>query len=268
MQDGLSFEDFKNQNGMTFWWASEVAVMLGYADLRSFAPVINRATKAFTTLGVDVFENIIKHRRQINGVELDDYKMSRFACYVAAMNGDPRKPRVAAMQAYFAVQTHLFEEQYKNGSQVDRLIIREDIREAYKSLSATADASGVRDYARFANAGYLGMYNMLNVQLAERRGVPKQRIFDTMGRTELAANLFRITQTEERIKSQGVRGQERLEQTHRDVGREIRRIVINNTGAPPEQLPQEQNLPDVKKAIKRSHTDLKKIDANQNKNNK
>lgn len=268
MQDGLSFEDFKNQNGMTFWWASEVAVMLGYADLRSFAPVINRATKAFTTLGVDVFENIIKHRRQINGVELDDYKMSRFACYVAAMNGDPRKPQVAAMQAYFAVQTHLFEEQYKNGSQVDRLIIREDIREAYKSLSATADASGVRDYARFANAGYLGMYNMLNVQLAERRGVPKQRIFDTMGRTELAANLFRITQTEERIKSQGVRGQERLEQTHRDVGREIRRIVINNTGAPPEQLPQEQNLPDVKKAIKRSHTDLKKIDANQNKNNK
>lgn len=252
----LSFEDFKNENGITFWWASEYMIMLGYKSLQSFQKVIDRATKALISLGIDHYDNIIRTDRDGE----PDYKLTRFACYLIAMNGDPKKPEVAIAQAYFAAQTRKFEVYVENNTDIERVLIRDEIKEGNKSLSSAAKDAGVEDYAKFTNAGYLGMYNMYNVQLANRRGVDKNKLFESMGRTELAANLFRITQTEERIKSKGIRGQRALEQTHHDVGSEVRKIIIENTGRKPEQLPQEKAIPDVKKTLKREFKEMKKID--------
>ena len=264
----LTFEDFKNQNGITYWWASEFMLMLGYADMGSFKKVIDRATKAFISLNIDHYENIIRVERDIDGKCIPDYKLTRFACYLIAMNGDPKKPEVAMVQAYFATQTRQFELYIEKQSDVERLLFRDEIKEGNKSLNSAAHQAGVEDYAKFTNAGYRGMYNMLNVQLARRRGVDKNKLFETMGRTELAANLFRITQTEERIKSQSIHGQDALEGTHFEVGREVRDIIIKNTGRKPEQLPQERQIPEVKKALKSEFKEMKKIDKKRNQKNK
>jgi len=246
--NGLSFEDFKNQNGFVYWWASDLMLMLGYDNIKSFRKVIERATKALISLGIDHYENIQHTIR--DDTQKEDFKLTRFACYIVSMNADPKKPEAAQAQAYFAQQTRAFELVVQGNENIDRILIREEIKEGHKSLYSTAKKSGVDDYAKFTNAGYRGMYNMLNVELARRRNVDKDFLFDTMGRTELAANLFRMTQTEERIKSKNVRGQGMLEQTHYDVGREVREIVQKNTGKNPEALPQEKELPEVRKELK------------------
>lgn len=257
----LSFEDFKNQNGITYWWASELAIMLGYASLSSFQGVINKTTKAFISLSIPHYENIISQSREVDGHLITDFKLTRFACYLLAMNANPKKVEVAQAQAYFATQARAFEVLMEaNSNEIERLAYREEISESYKSLSSAAKAAGVEDYAKFQNAGYLGMYNMENWKLSKKRGIEKSKIYETMGRTELAANLFRQTQTEERIKLQNVRGQKSLEKTHFDVGREVRDMVRRNTGKSPEHLEQEREIPEIKKELKQGHTALKKID--------
>lgn len=232
----LSFEDFKNENGIVFWWASELMLMLGYDDLKVFLKVINKATKAFLSLGINHYENIIYTERQIGGQATPDFKLTRFACYLVAINADSRKTEVAKIQAYFADTLCKFEVFIKGNDEMDRLLFREEIKEGNKALSSTVFKAGVEDFAKFNNAGYLGMYNMMNFQLANKRKTETGKLLETMGRTELAANLFRITQTEERIKSKGVRGQEALEKTHYDVGKEVRKIIIENSGKAPENL--------------------------------
>lgn len=256
----LDFEDFRNQNGIIFWWASELMLMLGYEDMNSFRKVIDKATKAFISLGIDHYENIIYVERDIEGEKKPDFKLTRFACYITVMNANPQKEQVARMQAYFAMQARAFEVYIQDGNDIDRLIIRDEIKEGNKSLSSAAYNAGVEDFAKFNNSGYRGMYNMMNYQLAKKRNCDKGKLFETMGRTELAANLFRITQTEERIKSKGITGQASLEQTHYDVGREVRNIVIKNTGRTPENLPQEKELPNVRKELKAGFRVMKKLD--------
>lgn len=253
----LSFEDFKHQNGIIYWLATEYMEMLGYEDLKAFKKVIDRTTKALISLGINQYENIIPLFEKDT---VFDYKLTRFACYLAAMNADPRKPQVAQAQAYFAAQTRKFEVYMQNSGDMERLLIREELTEGHKALHARAHKAGVEDYAKFTNAGYLGMYNMYNTQLAHRRNIDKNKLFETMGRTELAANLFRITQTEERIKSKEIQGQRALEQTHYSVGKEVRDMIIRNMGKTPESLPQEKRLPEVKKELKKGFREMKKID--------
>lgn len=252
----LTFEDFKHENGITYWLASDFMRMLGYDDLKTFQRVIERATKTFLALKIDHYENIIP----IIDSKPRDYKLTRFACYIIAMNGDTKKPEVANVQTYFATQTRKFELLVEKQENIDRLIIRDDIKTGHTSLSSTVKKAGVVDYAKFTNAGYLGMYNMSNWQLANKRNVDKSKLFETMGRTELAANLFRITQTEERIKSNNITGQINLEQTHKEVGKQIRDLVIQNTKKRPEELPQQKENPSVKKELKQEFREIKKID--------
>lgn len=256
----ITFEDFKNQNGITFWWASDLMLMLGYTDMASFMKVIDRATRTFITLNIPHYDNIIPVERDVDGKSVRDFKLTRFACYVTAMNGDPKKTEVAMAQAYFAEQTRKFEVYIESGNDVSRLLIRDELIDGNKSLASTAKNAGVVDYAKFQNAGYRGMYNMLSCQLEKRRGVKHGALPDTMGRTELAANLFRVTQTEESIRRHGVTGQRDLENTHYQIGREVRRIVEKNTGVTPENLPQERRLPDVKKELKLGYRKMKKED--------
>lgn len=258
--ESLSFEDFKNENGIYYWWASDLMRMLGYPNMRSFQKVLDRATKAFVSLNIPHYENIIAVSRERDNTQVQDFKLTRFACYLAVMNGNPKKIEVAQAQAYFAHQTRKFELYLGKNDEIDRLLIREDLVEGNKSLSNAISNAGVTDYARFTNAGYLGMYNMENWKLAKKRNVDSKKIMDTMGRTELAANLFRITQTEERIKNKGIKGQAALEQTHHEVGREVRDIVIKNVGKTPEDLPQEKELPNVKKQLKVGYKKMQKED--------
>jgi DNA-damage-inducible protein D len=169
------------------------------------------------------------------------------------MNGDTKKPSVASAQVYFVTQTRKFELSLQTSEDLDRLNFRDEIKEGNKSLSSTAQRAGVTDYTKFVNAGYLGLYNMYNWQLAKRRGVDKKNLMEYIGRAELAANLFRITQTEERIKNYNIKGQYSLEKTHYDVGREVRDLVQKNTGKSPEQLPMGKNIPEVQKELKKGY---------------
>jgi DNA-damage-inducible protein D len=256
----LTFEDFKNENGLTYWWASDLMTMLGYKDMKSFEKVLSRATKALISLNIPHYDNIIAEQREISGVLYQDFKLTRFACYIAVMNGNPKYPEVASAQSYFAEQTRKFELSIQNNNELDRILIREELIEGNKSLFSTAKYSGVEDYAKFTNAGYLGMYNMTAFKLEQKRNVSKGKLMDNMGRTELAANLFRVTQTEERIKNKKIKGQLNLEQTHHEVGREVREMVKKNVGKAPENLPQEKQLSEIKKELKKGHHEMLKED--------
>lgn len=260
-----SFEDFKNQNGITYWWASDIMKMLSYPDMNSFQKVIDRAIKALISLNISIYENIIPQARELEGSTVQDYKLTRFACYLVVMNGNPKKPEVASAQVYFAQQTRKFELFIQGNEDIERVAIREEITEGNKSLSSVAKKAGVEDYAKFQNAGYLGLYNMPNWQLAKKRSIDSKNLLDSMGRMELAANLFRITQTEERIKNQNITGQAALESTHYNVGRSVRDIVIENTGSVPENLPQSKIIPELKKELKKGHKNMLKEDRNNKK---
>jgi DNA-damage-inducible protein D len=256
----LSFEDFKNENGITFWWASDLMTMLGYSDMKSFQKVLDRATKAFVSLNIPHYENIIAVHRDKDGHSTQDFKLSRFACYITVMNGNPQKIEVAEAQAYFAQQTRKFELFIQNNDQIDRILIREELTEGNKSLASVVKGAGVQDFAKFQNAGYMGMYNMPSWKLEIQRGVKKGKLMDNMGRTELAANLFRVTQTEERIKNKGITGQSGLEQTHFQVGQEVRKIIQKNVGKNPENLSPEKQISEVKKELKDGHKKMLKED--------
>ena len=256
--DNLSFEDFKQENGLTFWWASDLMKMLAYKEIISFEKIIERTTKAMITLNIKHYENIIP----IENPETNkhDFKLSRFACYMTVMNAGSNHKEVVAAQAYFSLMIQKFEELIENNEDINRLVIRDEIKEGNKSLSSIAKNYGVKDYAKFTNKGYLGLYNMFNWQLAKKRNIDKKKLFENMGRAELSANLFRITMTEERIKKDNIRGQVNLENTHFDVGKEVRNMVKKSVGVSPENFPQKKCLPDVKKDVKKKFKDIKKID--------
>lgn len=250
----LNFEDFRNENGITYWWASDLMGMLGYKDMKSFQKVLDRATKAFVSLSIPHYENIIPEMREFEGDLIQDFRLTRFACYIAVMNGDPKRQEVAIAQAYFAQQTRKFELYIQDNNELDRLLIRDELTEGNKSLVSIAKQAGVINYGFFLDAGYRGLYNMSAWQLKQRRKIDeKSNLADFMGRTELAANLFRVTQTEERIKNKKVSGQRDLERTHYEVGREVRGIVQKNVGANPENFEQEKQLPEIKKEIKQGY---------------
>jgi len=257
---GFTFEDFKNENGITYWWASDLVNMLGYKDMKSFQKVLDRATKALVSLNIPHYENIIAQSRDMEGKPVQDFKMSRFACYIAVMNGDPKKVEVAQAQAYFAQQTRKFEMFIQDSNQMERMLIREELIEGNKALASAAKQGGVVDFARFQNAGYLGMYNMESWKLENQRKVKKGSLMEHMGRNELAANLFRTTLTEERIKTKNIKGQANLESAHYQVGKEVRNLVKENTGKNPEQLPQEKQISEVKKELKQGHKKMIKED--------
>ena len=257
-EEKLTFEDFKNENGIAFWWATDIMQMLGYPNMKSFQKVLDRATKALVSLNIPHYENIIAEQRSINSTTIQDFKLTRFACYIVVMNGDPKKVEVAQAQSYFAQQTRKFELYIENNLQIDSILIRDELAEGNKSLASTVKFASIQDYAKFTNAGYLGMYNMESWKLEKKRGVKKGQLMDFMGRTELAANLFRITQTEERIKNKKIKGQSNLEQTHYQVGKEVRKIVQENVGKPPENLPLEKQLPEVKKELREGYKKMSK----------
>lgn len=255
-----NFNALARENGITHWYAREFMQMLGYSDWNLFAKVVNKALGVCMTLNIPVQDNFQQIYRDLDGKQLPDFKLSRFACYLVAMNGDARKPEIARAQAYFAAIAESFRRYVEQAEDVERVAIRDDITANEKILSRTAHAAGVQNYPFFQNAGYRGLYNMNLSDLKARKGVTQGSVLDVMGGEELAANLFRITQTEARIRNQGVQGQRDLEKTAESVGKAVRDTMISISGTRPETLPPARNIKEVKGDLKASSKEFKKLD--------
>ncbi len=243
-----------------YFWASSFSQFLGYQNFQEFEKIIQKTIVVFSKLKFSPFDHISK---TINDGK-EDYKLTRFACYLIAMNGDVNLEKVAKAQAYFATQTQKLELLISNQpEEIRRIVYRSELTEGNKSLMETAKKAGLNEfgYALFHDAGYMGMYNMRASELEKLRGLNKGKLMDHMGRTELAANLFRVTQTEENIKRNKVSGQKSLENVHKRVATEVRRLVKSNTGKAPEELPVETNLPKVETEIKKIKRKFDKDDS-------
>lgn len=259
---GQGFEERGISNGGRYWYATDFMEMLGYETMGSFEQAINRAIGTCTTLGIPVLENFEQCRRTLNGREQPDYKLSRFACYLVAMNGDVRKPQVALAQAYFASLAEAASKYVQSVQDVERVQIRDDISDRERSLAGTAKRAGVEIYAYFQNAGYRGMYNVDYRRLCEMKRLPDpgRSLLDFMDKRELAGNLFRVTETEARMTTEKVRGQQPAERVAFDVGRKVRDMMIENTGTRPELLPLAGDIKHVRKGLKQTARELKKLD--------
>lgn len=258
-----TFEDFGNDNGLRYWWASWYCSVLGYASMKSFEKVIERAIKACMTAGISWDEDFRKETLlDEDGKHRVDWKLSRMACYLVAMNADSKKPAVGRAQVYFAEQVEKINLILEGKNDIERLETREELKESFKALSAAAKAHGVTNYAFFNDAGFRAMYNQSQGQLAKKRGVSKMQIYDHMSRVEMAANLFRVTLTEEKLQSlKKPIGQAGAQRVHGSIGAQVRKMVKDNTDQNPEDLPQERRLPEVKKELKKAHKEFKKKDS-------
>ncbi len=253
----LTFEDYGHENGTRYWWASEFAAMLGYSSFDSFMKPINKAIQSCMAANIDHFSDFRKEMRIIDDKYVDDIKLSRFACYMVAMNADTKKPQVARAQVYFADQVEKINLLLEGGNDLERLLTREEIRNGNLALNSAASKCGVENFGLFHDAGYRGLYNRGVSDLKEYKGIkPSQDHFDFMGRTELAANLFRITLTEERLKNSPVSSERAAMDVHNKVGKQVRKMVVDNTGVAPEQLKTERKLGDVKKELKKANKAL------------
>jgi DNA-damage-inducible protein D len=260
-KDRPSFEDLGNENGGKYWYARDFMQMLGYESFSAFQKPINKAIATCTALNIPVLENFQQVHRFVNGESVPDFKLTRFACYLTSINGDVRKPEVAAAQAYFVTMAEAFRHYIQDTENVQRVQTREEVSEQERSLSAVAAAAGVNQYAFFQNAGYRGMYCMNLSELRERKGVTYGRsVLDFMGAEELAANLFRITQTQAKIRNEKLRGQVVLEDAAHDVGQTVRRTMIEISGKTPESLPAAEDIKTVKGKLKQARREFGKLD--------
>ena len=244
------FEDIKHidENGNEYWLARELQIVLDYKEWRKFEGVIDKAKSACKNSMVDTNEhfvdadklsiNVNKGKRIIN-----DYKLSRYACYLIAQNGDSRKEVIALAQTYFAIQTRkqeIIDEYYSDlPEDKKRLIIRKQIKNGNYNLNRTAVNSGVTDLARFHNSGYKGLYNGETADdIAKRKGLRyREDILDNMCSEELAANIFRIAQTDAKLKRESINSDMESNEIHYEVGKKVRETIQDLGGTMPEELP-------------------------------
>jgi len=255
------FESLVNANGDAYWYASDLAKMLGYDNYRPFLKAIQKAMTACVTLEISMEDNFRQEPRTVRGEEILDYRLSRFACYLTSVNADVSKPRVAEAQAYFLTLAEAFRQYVQGPDNVERVLTRDQVSQREKSLSGAAHQAGVSNYALFHDKGYRGLYNMSLQRLKQYKGYTgKQPLLDFMGGTELAANLFRITQTEEKIRKEKITGQRNLEDTAYTAGRMVRETMQKISGDRPEDLPLAENIKQVRSGIKRASREFKKLD--------
>ena len=258
------FEKIKefDENGNEFWGARKLSKILEYSEFRHFLPVINKAKKACINSKQLLTDHIEEYLEEIDhgkGAKkgYSSFKLSRYACYLIVQNADPSKEVVATGQTYFAIQTRLQEVQQMENFQAlrneeeKRLYLRNELKEHNIKLAGTAKVAGVHshlDYAVFQNHGYEGLYGGLNAKAVHsKKGLKKsQQILDHMGSTELAANLFRATQTEEKLKRDNIKGKEIANKTHFEVGKKVRQTIKELGGSMPESLPIEKSIKSIK----------------------
>lgn len=259
-----------NEFGSEFWLARELAKILDYKDFRNFQRVIEKAMIACENSGEDVSDHIGETTEMVEigsgaSREMNSYALSRYACYLIVQNSDPSKSIIANAQTYFTIQTRKQElqEQFDQLSEdKKRLAIRNELKTHNKQLADAAKDAGVetnKDYAIFQNYGYMGLYGGLKAtDIHARKGLKKShKILDYMGSTELAANLFRATQTEEKLKRENIKGKSVANKTHHEIGKKVRQTIKEIGGTMPEDLPTPKRS--VKKIAKEVH---KQLDSN------
>lgn len=255
--DRPSFEGYAKDNGFKYWLASQLMECLGYSSMAPINKAVQKAIAGCAALEISIGENFTEIM-----VPERDWRLSRFACYLTVMNGDSRNPKVAKAQAYFITMAEAFRQYVQEATNVERVVVRGELSDREKALSGTAFSHGVENFPFFQNAGYRGMYNMDLSRIRELKGIPSGRSpLDFMGKTELAANLFRITQTDEKIVAENVQGQARLERAASEVGREVRKTMLRVSGRSPESLPPAQDIKKVQQGLKRSQKEYRKLDA-------
>lgn len=266
------FERIKqtSEDGTEFWLARDFMSILEYVDYRNFLSVIKKAMTACENSGqktdnhfVDINEmvDIGSKAKRIR----DNYCLSRYACYLIIQNADPSKPMVALGQTYFAFQTRKQEVFEQKTEDEKRIMLREELKKHNVFLASAAKDAGVEttlDFAIFQNHGYKGLYGGLDQKdIHKRKGLKKsQKILDHMGSTELAANLFRATQTEDKLRREKITGKDKANQTHYEVGKKVRQTIRELGGTMPENLPSEESIKKVEQRQQKSLKDKPQLD--------
>jgi DNA-damage-inducible protein D len=250
-------------NGIEFWMARDIQVILGYQNWQNFESVIERAKSACESTRVDSTNHFISTSKVITGgkgaqIMRTDYFLSRYACYLTAMNGNPAKPEIAMAQGYFAVQTRR-QELADEATEVDRrLEKRLLVKKHNRHLAGAAKGAGVKSarFGIFQDRGYIGLYTMSSKAIKAKKGIPdKDNLLDYAGCEELAANDFRITQTARRLTGASVKDEQIANAVHEEIGRRVRQTIKDNQNPMPEDLPAE---PHIKTLMKRkSQKELK-----------
>lgn len=274
-QHNSIFEQIRriDENGNEFWSARDMAKVLEYSEYRHFIPVIEKAKEACRNSGqnfMDHFEDYLDMIEIGKGGKrpVDSVKLSRYACYLIIQNADPSKEIVANGQTYFAVQTRIAEikqmDEYNYLSTEDekRLFLRNELAKHNAQLASAAKDAGVldsKDYAIFQNYGYKGLYGGLDAKaIHTHKGLKKsQKILDYMGSTELAANLFRATQTEDKLRREQIQGKQKANQTHYQVGAKVRQTIKELGGTMPEDLPTVESIKSIEKKEQKKLKDIK-----------
>ena len=236
--DNRAFEDIKHidENGIEYWYARELQKVLDYKEWRKFEGVIQRAQEACKNSNVNIEDHFVGADKMVqigSGAERKqkDYKLTRYACYLIAQNGDTRKKVIALAQTYFAIQTRkqeISEKEYSLLTEDEKRFYQRDLtRKGNYSLNQTAKNAGVKNFDKFHNSGYKGLYNGETADdIAKRKGLRyREDILDNMGSEELAANLFRITQTESRLKRNKVDTEKKACDTHNKIGKIVRKAI-------------------------------------------
>lgn len=256
-----SFEQLKQSNnyGAEFWSARNLQPLLGYTQWRRFEDAIKRAITSCEQSG-NKPQNHFAGAGKMVGIgsgserKVDDYQLSRFACYLIAQNGDPRKPEIAYAQKYFAIQARKQELSEQIAADQERLDLRKQTSEEFKALSGAARQAGVQDkmFGVFHDAGYKGLYGGLGGDaIKARKKIPaKEQLLDRMNATELAANQFRMTQARDKLARENTNNQQQAIRTHEEVGKEVRAAIKRIGGTLPEQIPPAEHIKEVEKRIK------------------
>ena len=268
-KNNKSFEDIKHidENGVEFWYARELMPILQYSKWENFKKVIEKAMIACENSGIsikDCFPDVRKPIISGKGKEefIEDYKLNRYACYLIAQNGDSRKKVIALAQTYFAVQTRkqeITEKEYSMLTEDEKRFYQRNLtKKGNYSLNQAAKKAGVKNFDKFHNSGYKGLYNGETADdIAKRKGLRyREDILDNMGSEELAANLFRITQTESKLKKDNIQTEKEANKTHYNIGKNIREVIAKNEGTMPEDLPTPKKS--LKQLEKEKNKNLKK----------
>jgi len=265
-----TFDDIKHTDeyGNEYWEARELQQVLEYKEWRKFEGVINKAMTACETSEINASEHFVgadklSKRANNTNVIIADYKLTRYACYLIAQNGDSRKKVIALAQTYFAIQTRkqeISEKEYNELTEDEKRFYQRNLtRKGNYSLNKTAKNAGVKNFDKFHNYGYKGLYNGETADdIAKRKGLRyREDILDNMGSDELIANLFRISQTEQKIRKDNIQTEKEANDTHYTIGKNIREVIAKNGGTMPENLPTpEKSLKQIEKENKTKLTSI------------
>ncbi len=245
-----------SSKGTEFWWGRDVATFLNYKSWENFDATVRRAVTACESSGQSPLHHFHTVKKMVDigsGAKREraDWALTRYACYLIAMNGDSSKPEVAHAQTYFALQTRRQELKHELEGAEQRLDLRDQMTEANRELAEAAKDSGVQRFPVFQSAGYKGLYGGLSMdEIKATKGLDKgEPILDRMGSTELAANYFRATQTKDKLRREGLQGDREARRTHHDVGQAVRQTIQQLGGTVPENLPAEPPIKEIRSKV-------------------